>query len=70
MIVNAWMRSGASASSTDTMDLVNELFTIAEPREIGLIRANAGFYDDRVLSHLKKSEPAVKYIVKADKTNA
>ncbi len=70
MIVNAWMRSGDSASSTDTIDFVNELFTIVEPSEIGLIRADAGFYDDKILCHLEKSEPAVRYIVKADKTKA
>lgn len=68
MVVNAWMRSGDSASSTDMKDFLAELFAIVPREDVGLIRADAGFYADEILRELELENKVVRYIVKADKT--
>jgi hypothetical protein len=65
MVVNAWMRTGDSASATEATDFLSEVFTIVEPNNIGLIRGDAGFYGNEVLSHLEAADPQVKYIIRA-----
>jgi len=43
MVVNAWMRTGNSANSTDAIDFLKETLSIVSPDEIGLVRGDAGF---------------------------
>ena len=63
MVVNAWMRSGDSASSTDMKDFLAELFAIVPREDVGLIRADAGFYADEILRELELENKVVRYIV-------
>jgi hypothetical protein len=70
MVVNAWMRSGDSHSVTDMDRFLDELYTIIEPSNIGLIRGDAGFYSDAIMSQLEKNPIcAIPYIIRGKMTS-
>ena len=63
MVANAWMRTGNSAASTDFKDFLEELLDIIPVDKIGLLRCDAGFYADAVLSELERQQ--MNYIISA-----
>lgn len=63
MVANAWMRTGNSAASTDFKDFFDELLQIIPALNIGLLRADSGFYGDKALSHIEAQ--GISYIVAA-----
>lgn len=63
MVANAWMRSGDSAASTDFEAFLEELLDILPAGKIGLLRADAGFYGDKLLYQMEAKE--LQYIVAA-----
>ncbi len=52
MVANAWMRLGESSASTDFESFIDELFEIIPKEQIGLFRADSGFYGDKKLEIL------------------
>lgn len=63
MVANAWMRTGNSAAATDFQAFFDELLQILPADQIGLVRADSGFYGEAVLSQLEAHD--VSYIVSA-----
>ena len=53
MVANAWMRKGKTGASTDIQAFLDELLLILPKEKIGLIRADAGFYGQKMLSRLE-----------------
>lgn len=68
MVVNAWMRTGNSASSTDAIDFLKETFSIVSPDEIGLVRGDAGFANNQIMSYLEGFDKPVPYLFRAKLT--
>ena len=65
MVVNAWMRSGDSGSTTNAIEFLQETLTIVPPELIGLVRADSGFASDQIMSFLEAFVRAVKYLFRA-----
>lgn len=61
MVIQAWMRTGDSASSTDFEDFLEVTLKTLDRSQIGLIRADSGFFGDETLNTLEKRN--LKYIV-------
>lgn len=67
MVINAWMRSGDSHSSSSIGSFLEELFYIVPTERIGLIRADSGFYSKDIFKQLEDKH--VGYIVRAKMTS-
>jgi len=63
MIIQAWMRSGDSAASTDLKDFFTEVLAVLPKQKIGLVRADSGFYGKDVLEYFE--EQNLQYIISA-----
>jgi hypothetical protein len=70
MMVNVWMRSGDSHSATDALRFLEEVFQIVSTGDVGLLRGDAGFYGDEIMSYLESLEKPVPYIFRAKMTGA
>lgn len=68
MVLNAWMRSGNSHSSTDAVEFIDELFTIVSRDRVGMLRMDSGFYSQHIFNQLEEEGAEVDYIVKAKMT--
>lgn len=63
MVANAWMRSGNSAASTAFEGFFDELLEIIPVNRIGLLRADSGFYGQKIIGKLEENH--LQYIVAA-----
>jgi len=63
MIVQSWMRTGDSVSSTDIENFMDLVLKTIDRSKIGLIRADSGFFGDPELNYFEKN--GLKYIVAA-----
>ena len=64
MVANAWMRSGNTADLNNYEAFLDETFNIAlKGKEIGLVRADSGFYSNNFLKWFENK--SLKYIVSA-----
>jgi len=63
MVIQAWMRTGDSASSTDIEGFLNVVLKTLEKSKIGLIRADSGFFGEETLNTLEQR--GLKYIIAA-----
>ncbi len=63
MVIQSWMRTGDSVSSTDIDDFVTVLLKTLKKSDIGLVRADSGFFSESTLGHFEKNK--LKYIVAA-----
>ena len=62
MVVNAWMRSGNTADLNNWEDFLYETFkVILKDKEVGLVRADSGFYSNEFLQWFEKEE--LSYII-------
>ena len=65
LVINSWMRSGDSHTSTQTNEFLDEVFEIVAPERIGLIRMDSGFYSGEIMQKLEDSGQGVTYLIKA-----
>jgi hypothetical protein len=63
MVVNAWLRVGNSVSISSIESFILETFEILKNKKVGVIRADSGFFSERVLNLFENK--GVKYIVAA-----
>lgn len=63
MVIQAWMRTGDSVSSTDINDFMELILKTIDKTLIGLIRADSGFFNETALTGFEGS--GLKYIVAA-----
>lgn len=61
MVANAWLRPGNTAASSNCKAFMEETFSILKNQEIGLVRADSGFYSNDLLSYIE--EQKLNYIV-------
>jgi hypothetical protein len=67
MVLNAWLRPGNANDNNGIDDFLNEsLATLGGRHQVGLIRADAGFYDGKFLGTLESK--SISYIVSARMT--
>jgi len=69
MVVNAWMRTGDSVSTTDATQFIDEIFSIIEPERIGLMRFDAGFFSQNIMEKLENQNKPVHYIIRSKMTS-
>ena len=68
MVVNAWMRTGDSVSTTDATQFLDEIFSIIPTERIGLMRFDAGFFSQHIMEKLESQTNPVQYIIRAKLT--
>ena len=64
MVVNAWMRPGNTASLSSCNEFLKETLVILKDKTIGLIRADSGFYSDKMLQFLEERKLSYVIVVK------
>jgi len=55
MVIQSWMRTGDSVSSTDIKDFITVLLKTLDKSNIGLVRADSGFLVKQPWAFLKKT---------------
>jgi hypothetical protein len=63
MVVQAWMRTGDSVSSTDIEDFLTSVTNTIDKSNIGLIRADSGFFSENTLAYMESN--GLKFIISA-----
>lgn len=63
MVVQGWMRTGDSASSTLMKEFFDEVLAVLDKKRIGLIRADSGFYGNENLQYFESHN--LTYIISA-----
>lgn len=53
MVVNAWMRTADSVSTTDATHFLDEILSIIPTERIGLMRFDAGFFNQHIMEKLE-----------------
>lgn len=57
MVANAWMRPGDTAASSSCKEFMEETFKqVLKDKEIGLVRADSGFYTEELMSYLEEEQ--------------
>ena len=64
LVINGWMRSGNADSKTNAVAFIEELLKIVEDNQIGLIRADVGFYSHKIMSFLEGRQTPIPYLIK------
>lgn len=62
MVANAWLRPGNTAALSNSKAFVDETFEILKDKQVGLVRADSGFYSNDFLAFLEH-EKKVNYIM-------
>ena len=63
MVVDAWMRPGNTSDSNNMECFLDNILTILTPQCVGILRADCGFYDYKIMHQLEHYK--VPYIIKA-----
>jgi hypothetical protein len=63
MVIQSWMRTGNSVSSTDIDDFITVLLKTLDKSNIGLVRADSGFFNETTLGIFEENH--LKYIIAA-----
>ena len=57
MVANAWLRPGNTADNSNCEAFLEETYEkVLKEQEVGLLRADSGFYTDKILSYLESRE--------------
>jgi hypothetical protein len=62
MVANAWLRPGNTAALSNCKSFIDETFDILKDKEVGLVRADSGFYAHDFLNYLE-TEKKSNYII-------
>jgi hypothetical protein len=68
MVVNGWMRSGKTQSSTNATEFIKESLQIVGEEKVGLLRGDVGFYSHRIMSFLEQRATPIPYLFKVRMT--
>ena len=61
MVVNAWLRPGNTVATSNVESFLEETFEILKGKLVGLVRADSGFFSEKVLKWFEKRK--LNYIV-------
>ncbi|MDP2209480.1 MAG: IS1380 family transposase, partial [Bacteroidota bacterium] len=67
VVANGWLRPGNTSSSNNMANFLEETFSLLGRMEVGLIRADNGFFGEKCLNFFEEKE--LSYIVAAKFTN-
>jgi hypothetical protein len=56
MVIQSWMRKGNSVSSTDIDDFITVLLKTLDKSNIGLVRADSGFFSETTLDTFEDNQ--------------
>ena len=62
MVANAWLRPGNTAALSNCKSFIDETFDILKDKQVGLVRADSGFYAHDFLNYLE-TEKKSNYII-------
>lgn len=65
MLVNFWLRPGNSYTTNNFQSFIEETLERLECKKVGLIRADSGFYDNKIFEYLENREKPISYIIAA-----
>jgi hypothetical protein len=68
MVVNGWMRSGKTQSSTNAIEFLEEVLQIVGENNVGLLRGDVGFYSHRIMNFLEQRAKPIPYLFKVRMT--
>jgi hypothetical protein len=68
MVVNGWMRGGKSHSNSRAIEFIKEIMLIVGEENIGLLRADVGFYSHRIMKFLEQQDKPISYLLKVRMT--
>jgi hypothetical protein len=63
MAVNFWLRSGDAHTANNFYAFIENTFERLKGKTIGLLRADSGFYDQKILKFLENRRQAINYII-------
>lgn len=61
MVANFWLRPGNCSSSNNVLNFLQETFLILQGKKVGLVRADGGFYDSKIMKWLENIK--INYII-------
>ncbi|MFH0736422.1 MAG: IS1380 family transposase [bacterium] len=64
-VANFWLRSGDSYTSNNFIAFFENTIERLEGKTVSLLRADSGFFADKILNYLEDKETPVKYIISA-----
>jgi hypothetical protein len=63
MIANVWLRPGNTSAANNFYSFLCETLSHLAGKKIGLLRADSGFHDQKIFTHLEKHETPIPYII-------
>jgi len=63
MICNIWLRSGSSYTTNNVFYFIEDTLERLKGKIVGLIRADSGFFDEKILEYLEEEDRAIDYII-------
>ena len=65
MAVNFWFRSGNSYTANNFLNFLENTFERLSGKTIGLLRADSGFFDKKILEYLENQPKPINYVIAA-----
>ncbi|NUM71955.1 MAG: transposase, partial [Ignavibacteriaceae bacterium] len=62
-VVNFWLRSGNTNTANNFISFFENTLERLEGKKVGLLRADSGFFSDKILTFLEEREKPVNYIL-------
>jgi hypothetical protein len=63
MVANCWLRSGNTSSSNNIKAFLEETLSVLQNRQVGLLRADSGFFSHSILEYIEEKQIA--YVIAA-----
>lgn len=63
MCANIWLRSGNTSSSNNFYGFIEDTFERLKHKKIGLLRADSGFFDNKIMNYLENKDRPINYII-------
>ncbi len=67
MVANCWLRSGNTSDANNLQDFLIETIDILKNKTIGLLRADSGFYSEKIFWFLENFTNPINYIIAGKK---
>lgn len=65
MIANFWLRPGNAYTTDNYKSFLEETLERLSGKKVGLLRADSGFYDDKIFKYLEEREEKIPYVIAA-----
>lgn len=65
MVANFWLRPGNTGATSNFINFLEDTLLKLEGKKIGLLRADSGFYGEKIFEHLENPSRSINYIIAA-----